>query len=408
MEYLLAAIALPLGALLGYSWARAGRERLRAERDGLARQLTDGQAAHKQQEDAFGNLARQVLAESTEALLARASEKLGAAHHAGASELEQRKQAIEALLKPLNENLQRLGAQAQEMENARHQAYGGLMAEVRSLGEATRGLQGAHQALATALRGSSQARGRWGEVSLRRIAELAGMSEHIDFVEQELTADGNRPDMVVNLPGGGAIPVDAKVPLAGYLDAVAATDPAEQQRHLQRHANDLWTHVLNLARRDYTATLGGRIDFTVLFLPGDAYLAAAFQQQPDLQEQALDRRILIATPVTLLALLRTVNVYWRQETVARNAAEVWEAAKEYHKRTVVFQRHLTEVGRGLERAVDSYDRAVASLQARVLPAGRKLEELQATESGTALEDPASLNRRPRALAEAEREDEDAA
>ncbi len=344
--------------------------RVAASRDALLEQ------ARKQVEDAVGNLARKALNENSEQFLRQANEKFAALDQKAQGELEKRKQEIEGLLKPLAENLGKLEANAKQMEEKRALAYGSLEAHLTRLAATTDSLQKSSSSLATALRGSSQARGRWGEMALKNVAELAGMTEHCDFDLQTM-AEGLRPDMVVRLPGDGRIPVDAKVPLAKFLEAMEG-EPSQEQRAalLSEHASALKAHVNELAQRDYSGRLGGRVDFTVLFVPADPILSAAFEHAPDLQADAMRRKVLIATPVTLVALLRTVATYWRQESIERNADAVRVAARELYDRVAVFAEHLGGVGRGIEKAQASYNDAVASFQSRVLPSSRKLDELQ--------------------------------
>ena len=281
-------------------------------------------------------------------------------------------------LKPLRDELAKLERETKEMEKTRSQAYGSLRTELQSLRESTQTLQEQSTALATALKGSSRTRGVIGEMILRNIIEMAGMTKHCDFLEQVQTPDGGRPDIVVNLPGKGQIPIDAKFPFAAYHEAMETEDPAARESLLQQHATDLTRHIDELRRRDYATALGGQIDFTVLFLPGEHLLSAAFEQKPELLERALADRILIATPVTLVALLRTVGLYWKQHDLAEGAREIQEQASELHKRIGIFVGHLANLGKNLGRAQDAYNDAVGSYEARVLPAGRQLEALNAT------------------------------
>ena len=230
----------------------------------------------------------------------------------------------------------------------------------------------------TALRGTQQ-RGRWGEIALRNIAELAGMSEHCDFDEQATVGDGKRPDMVVKLPEGRLIAIDAKVPLAGYLKAVEAADDAAREAGLKEHVQAVRVHIKALAARDYAADLEGDIDLVVLFLPGDAFLAAAFGEDPDLQVEALRSRVLVATPTTLVALLRTVAIYHQQQVLAENAQQIADTARELYDRAAKIGEDLGRAGRGLKTAVDAFNAAVGSYERRFLPMGQKLADLKVTE-----------------------------
>jgi DNA recombination protein RmuC len=209
------------------------------------------------------------------------------------------------------------------------------------------------------------------------VAELSGMTAHCDFDLQVVLDDRTRPDMVVNLPGGdGRIPVDSKAPMDAYMRAMEAEQPEARAAALAEHAAALRTHIRALARRDYAATLGTRVDFTVLFVPGEPILAAAFEAEPGLQVEAMESRILIATPVTLLALLRTVGLYWRQADLADNAQHIADTAREYHDRLQTFMRHMAGLGKAIDSTVTLWNKAVGSYDRSVLPQGRRLEELQ--------------------------------
>jgi DNA recombination protein RmuC len=268
---------------------------------------------------------------------------------------------------------------------------------VKQLAQATQRLETGTTTLASALK-SSQVRGRWGEVALRNVAELAGMTEHCDFEEQSTTDAGGRPDMTVRLPGGRFIAVDAKAPLSAYLDAVAATDEAARSVFLDAHVAALRGHVKALADRDYPAALAGGVDLVVLFLPGDPFLAAAFAKDPELQVDALRRRVLIATPTTLVALLRTVGIYHQQESLAKNAAQIAEVARELYDRGAKFGEDLGRVGKGLQSALRAYNDAVGSFDARFVPMARKLEELRVPDGAKReIDAPPTVDEAPRAL-----------
>lgn len=303
--------------------------------------------------------------------------------------------------KPFDAKLDQLRIATEALESRRAQAYGSLDQQLKELKTSTQELRSQSEKLSTALRSSSQARGRWGESTLRRLVEMSGMQLHCDFDEQSVSSDGQRPDLVVRLPGRGAIPVDAKVPLAAFLDAAGSTDEELRKARLHQHTLDLKTHVRALAGKDYSRGIEGAVDFTVLFVPGEQFLAAAFTDDPDLFETALAQRVLIASPVTLLALLRTVRLNWDHVAVEENAKEIQRAARELYDRVVVFARHLGKAGDGLEKAVESYNAAVNSLQSRVMPAGRRLAELRAGEA-EALVPPEPVDNRIREISGRER------
>ena len=345
----LVAVAL-VGAL---AWVVAtGRARTRtleAEKRALTEQL-DAQRrfvdeSRSQLEATFKALASDALDGSTKRFLELAEQRWKTTREEAASDLEKRRQAIETLLAPLKETLKNLDQKTGEIEKARRGAYDALKQDLAHLHETTRTLQDRTTTLASALRGS-QVRGRWGEIALRNIAELAGMSEHCDFTEQTTVGDGKRPDMVVKLPEGRLIAVDSKVPLAGYLKSIEATDEAARQAGLKEHVQAVRQHIRTLAGRDYAADLEGDVDLVVLFLPGDPFLAAAFSEDPDLQVEALRSKVLLATPTTLVALLRTVAIYHQQRALADNAREIADTARDLYERAAKFGEDLAKTGKG--------------------------------------------------------------
>ncbi|MBC8404709.1 MAG: DNA recombination protein RmuC [Planctomycetes bacterium] len=300
-------------------------------------------------------------------------------HHADASLKKQETDFLvraDQRLKPLDASLELLRKRTEDLEKARSVAYGSLGKQLEDLSQATSKLRSQSESLATALRGSSKARGRWGETTLRNLVEIAGLVEYCDFFEQTTTGDGSaRPDLLVRLPGKEFIPIDAKVPLAAYLDAMEAPTQEQRTEHLKTHARDLRQHVRTLGSKDYARGIEGGIDFTVMYLPGDHFLEAAFRFHPNLQDEALAKKVLIATPVTLLALLKTVQLVWRNESVAQNAQKIRDAGLELHSRARVFSDHLSKVGRGLDQAVRSYNSACSSFNSRLMPKARDMEKL---------------------------------
>jgi DNA recombination protein RmuC len=334
--------------------------------------------ARRELENRFQALAQQALRGNAEQFLTLANEKFESSRSRARADLEERRKAIEALLKPLAEGLEKLDQRAGEIERSRVDAYSRLNEQIRHLVETTQTLQNRTTSLTTALKGS-QVGGVWGEIALRNIAELAGMTKHCDFEEQKTLADGKRPDMTINLPGDRRIAVDAKAPLAAYLEAVDATDPKRRAQALDRHVKSLRGHVRALADRGYARSLDSEVDLVVLFLPGDPILSAAFERDPALQTDALREKILIATPTTLVALLRTVAIYWQQSSVVENAEAIALAARELYDRAAKFGEDLGRLGRGLETALNAYNTAVGSFDRRLLPMGRRLEEMKVTE-----------------------------
>lgn len=357
----------------------AGAEvEVRTAREQLETQKEFVESSRKQLENAFKALASDALEGSSQQFLKLAEQRWETTREEASGELEKRKAAIETLLEPLKLTLKSLDEKTGAMEKDRRGAYDALKEHLTQLQSATSTLQERTTSLDSALRGT-QARGRWGEIALRNIAELAGMSEHCDFAEQTTLGDGKRPDMVVKLPEGRLIAIDSKVPLAGYLKAVEAVDDTAREAGLREHVAAVRAHIRVLAARDYAAELEGDVDLVVLFLPGDAFLAAAFGEDPDLQVEALRSRVLVATPTTLVALLRTVAIYHQQRVLADNAREIAETARELYDRAAKIGDDLGRAGRGLTTAVKAYNDAVGSYERRFLPMGQKLADLKVTE-----------------------------
>ncbi len=363
--------------------------------------LTKGRAAEEETvrdlRETFDALAGKVLQASQEQFLELASTKMEASEKSAVKELEKRKEAIDHMVAPLQQNLEKLGDMTRQLESKREKAYGELMTQLGALSNTTRELLASSSELSTVLKGSAEARGRWGETALKNIVEMAGMTEHCDFLLQSSDDRGNRPDLIVKLPGGDLIPVDAKAPFVDYERYCTEKDSKLQEEHLKAHAQAMKGKVKELEKRDYARNLGGRIDFTVMFVPLEPMLSAAFRVNPDLQMDAMAGRVLIVTPVTLVALLRTVSIYWRQEQLAENADKVLEAATELSDRVQTFQGHLAKVGKGLESALKSYNSAVGSFVTRILPSGRRLEELGVAGSSKTSDEPKELEGMPREL-----------
>lgn len=344
----------------------------------IAQQQEFVETSRKELETSFKALAAAALQGNNEQFVAFAEQKLGAVRTQAKADLDERKKAIETLLAPFKETLGKLETKTGEIEKARVDAYAKLEEQVGSLARSTNALNDKTTSLATALK-TTRTKGRWGEIALRNIAELAGMTEHCDFEEQETQASGGRPDMTVRLPGERHIAVDAKVPLDAYLEAADAETDDVRKTALKRHVDALKGHVKTLASRDYAAGLTGDIDMVVLFVPGDPILAAAFEQDPNLQVDSLRAKVLLATPTTLVALLRTVAIYWQQRSMAENAQAIAETARELYERASKFGEELASVGSGLKTATEAYNRAVGSFEGRFLPMGRKLDEMKVTE-----------------------------
>jgi DNA recombination protein RmuC len=334
------------------------------------------QARHELAE-AFQALSGEALKQNNEAFLNLAKTSFQTLQAEAKGELAQRQQAIDELVKPLSDSLHRYDEQIRQLEQSRQAAYGGLDQHLKSLAESQQRLQQETGNLVNALRAPA-VRGRWGEITLKRVAELAGMVAHCDFYEQEsVTVDEGRlrPDMVVQLPGGRQIIVDAKTVLAGYLEAHEATNEGERTNGLRRHAAQVRSRMDELSLKAYWSQFDQAPEFVVLFLPGEQFLGAALEQDPRLIEDGFAQGVVLATPTTLMALLRAVAYGWRQERLTEHAEEAGRLGKELYERMAVLAEHLNDVGQSLGKSVLAYNKAVGSLETRILPAARRFKEL---------------------------------
>jgi DNA recombination protein RmuC len=374
--------------------AEARRE---AEREAGAEKLALLEDARGRLADAFKALSADALRETSASFLALARTSLERYQEGARGDLEKRERAIAELLAPVKDTLGRLDGQIREIERAREGAYGALAAQLRSVAEAQGQLRAEASNLVRALR-APQVRGRWGELQLRRVVELAGMVDRCDFHEQE-TAEGEagrlRPDMVVHLPGGRNVVVDAKAPLAAYLEAIEAKDDAARAAKLSEHARQLRDHVVALSRKAYWQQFQPAPEFAILFLPGESFYAAALEADPGLLEAGVERRIILATPTTLIALLKAVAYGWQKEAAAENAEAVAALGRDLYKRLADLGGHFARIGRSLAQTVDAYNKAVGSMEARVLPAARRFEALSAAPDGVELPELAPVEALPR-------------
>lgn len=385
----------------------AAETRLEEAQANLDEQKKLLEEARQKLADTFNALASEALKSNNQAFIALARSTFETIQAQAKGDLETKQKAIEGLVNPLKEALERYERQIREMERVRQSAYGSLEQHLRTLTAEAERLQKETGTLAIALKGGPQVRGRWGELTLHRVAELAGMSEHCDFVEQETLVGESgrqRPDMIVNLPGNRRIAVDAKVPLQVFLEAASATSEDERRNHLARYAQLVRQHLNQLAARSYWEQFDPAPELVVLFLPGESFFAAALEQDRTLIEDGMEKRVVLATPTTLIALLRAVAYGWRQEQIERNAKEISELGKQLYDRVRTFVGHFEGVGAALGRAIEAYNKAVGSLESRVLTSTRKFKELGAA-TGDEILDLQPVDETPRALTAPERDEE---
>lgn len=383
--------AAVIGYLIGTLLAARRAESLRAqlaeahakiasEEQALARNADLLRQSEAQVRLAIESASRAALDANSDTFLKLAREVFGTDQARASASLKEREEAIKQLVEPLKLALARQEERAQSLERTHLESTGKLSGQIENLVKVQDLLQRETRNLSTALR-RPEVRGRWGEITLRRVVELAGMSEHCDFTEQEnVNTEGGalRPDLLVRMPEDRSIVVDAKTPLDAYLAAVEATDDEARREALTRHARQVEERVRELGRKSYWEQFEHSPEFAVLFLPGDQFLSAALAEKPELIDSALKQRIIVTTPSTLMALLKVIAYGWRQSRVTENAREIRELGQDLHKRLGVFVGHLQKVGRSFGSAIDAFNSAVGSLERNVLPQARKFTELGAS------------------------------
>lgn len=382
------AIGLLLGGLIAWLTGRSRRqhldhsilqletriksqEALQHERDAAY------EAANSRLTTAFSELANKSLQANSENFLRLAEQNLGAQQEKANRALGEREQAVENLVKPIHEALKQSQQQINALEKSRSEAYGSIRAQLESMQDGQKSLAQETKNLVSALR-RPEVRGRWGEITLRRLVELAGMVEHCDFYEQVHTTDGDniiRPDMIVRMPNKRELVVDVKTPLDAYLEAVEAPDDQKRQAALKRHARNVREHIRKLASKTYWEQFSRSPDFVILFIPGDQFLSAALNEDPNLIDSALSQQIILATPTSFVALLKAVAYGWSQVALTENAEEIRRLAADLYGRLTAFVGHLNKLGRQLSSSVEHYNRAIGSLERKVLPGARKFVEL---------------------------------
>ncbi len=399
------AAALALGALIGWLAARPAQSRLRTELDTeravhAERLKTYGDAESRLRET-FQALSADALKTNNEAFLALAETRLREARSEAANDIDSRRKAIEDLLAPMAKTLEQVDRDIRDAERRRLEGGAQLLQRIASLDTAGQSLRDETRRLTDALKRPG-VRGRWGELQLKRVVELAGMVEYCDFMEQHTIQAGDddariRPDVIVRLPGGKRIVIDAKAPLDAYLRALEAPDEAARQTLLIEHARQVRTHIAQLSAKSYFDKVASTPEFVVMFLPGEMFFSAALEQDPSLIEYGVEKRVIPASPTTLIALLRAVAYGWQQEAMEENARQISENGRNLYESVRALAERFDKLGRSLKSSLDAYNDAVGSLEGNVLVKARRFKELKAANGGEEIKELDQIDRVPRML-----------
>lgn len=401
MEFELLYIIVGLFIGIGIGWLiaknRIGTELVKIKAHAEAREIAFEEKSELLS-DQMENVANRVSQQNTDAFLRLAEERLGKVTASAEKDLETRKIEVENLIKPLKDEMAKLSKSNQEIEKDREGAYQAIKRQLDELGQKAETLSTRTTALATTLTTSPNERGEWGEMKLRRIFEMAGMSEHVDFFEQE-SIEAGRPDYIVRLPQSGVIPIDSKAIGHHYLKAVEAESTDNQNRLLQEHSDAMKKTITRLSSKAYQDSIEGDFDHVVMFIPSEAMAAAAFTTDPGLMDHAMKKKVLIATPVTMLGLLRTVALYWKQYEFSQSASTIYEVTEEMYDRVETMVSHMMTMGTHLDNATKKYNETMRSYESRVLPTARKLDQLKVSETIKKLDEPKEIQSRPERILE---------